>query len=198
VVTNPTAQKKLWFTYAWKDNQDEDVDHIINVLRGNGLDVNFDRRQIIPGQRLWSQINAAISDPTRCDAWAIFATKASLSSEPCLEELAYALDRALRVRGSQFSLIGIFPEPLDRALIPSAIATRLYVNLCDPEWARLVRDGVNQSRTGPDLSNIPSFVAVLHQRPSKKNWSSKSAPAQAVGYLSSLWFRVQSEHSYAQ
>ena len=44
-------------------------------------------------------------------------------SEPCLEEIAYALDRALRKRETDFPVIGIFPESLDRNIIPSAIAT---------------------------------------------------------------------------
>jgi hypothetical protein len=116
---------KLWLTYAWKDNQDQDVDHVIHELQRTGLEVAFDRAHIIPGQRVWFQIDKGILDPAT-DAWAILATENSLSSEACLEELAYALDRALRTRGADFPLIGIFPAPIDRALIPSAIATRLY------------------------------------------------------------------------
>jgi TIR domain len=108
---------KLWLTYAWVDNEDSDVDHVIVELRKVGFDVHFDRRQIVVGQRLWPQIDKFISDPKQTDAWAIFATKHSLASEACQEELAYALDRALRVRGSDFPLIGIFPAPIDRSLI---------------------------------------------------------------------------------
>ncbi len=73
---------KLWLTYAWKDNQDQDVDHVVGDLKRVGLDVAFDRAHIIPGQRLWSQIDKGISDP-QTDGWAILATENSLSSEPC-------------------------------------------------------------------------------------------------------------------
>jgi hypothetical protein len=132
---------KLWLTYAWKDNEDEQIDFIIQALRAEGLDVGFDRARLVPGQRLWPQIDRAISDPRSSHAWAIYATKNSLSSEPCREELAIALDRALRTRESAFPIIGIFPEPLDRELIPSAIATRLYVSLREVDWAKRVAGG---------------------------------------------------------
>jgi hypothetical protein len=86
----------------------------------------------------------------------------SLSSEPCLEELAYALDRALRTRGTDFPLIGIFPAPIDRALIPSAIATRLYVTLQQPNWALLVAAGAQKQRPGAAAGPVTSFVAKFH------------------------------------
>lgn len=152
---------KLWLTYAWKDNQDQDVDHVVEELRRVGLDVAFDRAHIIPGQRLWPQIDKGISDP-QTDGWAILATENSLSSEPCLEELAYALDRALRTRGAEFPLIGIFSAPIDRALIPSAIATRLYVNLRQSNWARLVADGVEKRRPSAATGIIDPFISRVH------------------------------------
>lgn len=152
----------LWLTYAWVDNADYDVDHVIIKLRESGLSVHFDRQQIIPGRRLWSQVDKAISDPDRCDGWAIFATENSFKSEPCLEELAYALDRTLRTRGTEFPLIGIFPQPIDRKIIPSAIATRLYVTLRDPDWATAVRDALHGTRTEPKLVFDP-IVAKFHK-----------------------------------
>jgi hypothetical protein len=158
---------KLWLTYAWKDNQDQDVDHVIQELNRVGLEVAFDRAHIVPGQRLWPQIDRGISDPTT-DGWAILATANSLSSEPCLEELAYALDRALRSRGADFPLIGIFPQPIDRAMIPSAIATRLYVNLGQSNWARLIADGVEKRRPSGAVTNVQPFVARVHMLDDKE------------------------------
>jgi hypothetical protein len=153
---------KLWLTYAWIDNEQADVDHVIGELRRAGLDVHYDRRQIIPGQRIWPQIDAAISDPAQVDGWAIFATKHSLQSEPCKEELAYAHDRALRKRGGDFPLIGIFPEPIDRELVPSALITRLYVTLQDPNWAKLIVDGVRRKRTELSDNNVRPFILRWH------------------------------------
>ena len=104
------TKPKLWLTYAWKDNEDAQVDHVYHELIDAGLDVRLDRTQLTVGQRLWPQIDAGITDPEKCDGWAIYATKKSLESEPCLEEIAYALDRALRKRETDFPIIGIFPE----------------------------------------------------------------------------------------
>ncbi len=133
--------KSLWLTYAWKDNCDQDVDFIVQELKGEQLDVRFDRSQLLAGRRLWDQIDRQISSE-RLDAWAILVSRNSLASEPCQEEIAYALDRALRTRGKDFPLIGIFPESIERGLIPSAIATRLYVRLDDPVWKKRVADAV--------------------------------------------------------
>ena len=68
------TNKKLWLTYAWKDNEDRDIDFIVQVLDGLPIDVRFDRRSLVPGQRLWTQIGGAITDPAECDAWGIVLT----------------------------------------------------------------------------------------------------------------------------
>ncbi len=57
------TNKKLWLTYARKDNEDRDIDFIVQVLDGLPLDVRFDRRSLVPGQRLWTQFGVAITDP---------------------------------------------------------------------------------------------------------------------------------------
>lgn len=170
---------KLWLTYAWKDNESEQIDYVIQTLGAAGLDVGFDRAHLTPGQRLWPQLDRAITDPKLSDAWAIYATKNSLSSEACLEELAYALDRALRSRGSAFPIIGIFPEPLDRSMVPSAIATRLYVTLQDPCWAKKVVAGAKMIVPPPATKFVaPHFLEahiedgklILELRPRAGRW----------------------------
>lgn len=158
---------KLWLTYAWKDNQDQDVDYIVQELMRVGLDVAYDRAHLIPGQRLWPQLDSGISD-TNIDGWAILLTENSLKSEACLEELAYALDRALRTRGSEFPLIGIFPAPMDRAIIPSAIATRLYVHLQQSNWATLVADGILKQQPTAAKSSVSPFFARVHMKDGKE------------------------------
>ncbi|MDZ7283502.1 toll/interleukin-1 receptor domain-containing protein [Sphingomonas sanguinis] len=154
---------KIWLTYAWKDNEEEDVDHIIAELSARGLDVGYDRVELLAGRRLWEQIDVAIKDPGVV-AWAIYVTENSLKSEPCQEELAYALDRALRTRGAKFPLIGLFPGNLDREIIPSAIATRLYVNLRTNDWAEQVVNAVKGARRGSQSPPTP-YGHALHKRP---------------------------------
>lgn len=165
---------KLWLTYAWKDNEDENFDFIVSELRNQGLIVNFDRVQLLTGKRLWEQIDSGILD-SDTSAWAIYLTENSLRSEPCQEELAYALDRTLRSRGSNFPLIGLFPGPLDRAIIPSAIATRLYVDLRTNDWAQQIANGVY----GVNRNTIP------HLEPFGQNLQRTSS-----GYLLDVWPRA--------
>ena len=60
---------------------------------GSGLQKKSAVSAFIPGQRLWSQIGGVITDPAECDAWAIILMPNSIQSQPCIEELSYALDR---------------------------------------------------------------------------------------------------------
>jgi len=148
--------KKLWVTYAWKDNEELDVDFILQELGRVGLDIRFDRRQLITGQPLWPQIEQQITNPTNSDAWALIVSKHSLESAPCREELNYALDRAMRERGTNYPVIGIFVEQIDEILIPAAIRTRLYVDIASRDWLERVRSGVEVAE--PDL-NPPTIAA---------------------------------------
>jgi hypothetical protein len=124
----------IWLTYAWADDRDGDVEFAAQELVAAGLNVKLDRWNIQAGRRLWQQIEQFIQDEAECDAWLMYVTESSLGSEPCREEYAYALDRALQSRGDLFPVIGLFPGPVDGGLIPAGIRTRLYVSLTDPDW----------------------------------------------------------------
>ena len=124
----------IWTTYAWADNQHGDVDFVAQELGKAGLQVKLDRWNLGAGKRLWDQIATFIGSKDQSDAWLLIATNNSLASEPCKEEFAYALHRALGSRGEAFPVIGLFLGPTDSALIPPAVATRLYVSITDPDW----------------------------------------------------------------
>lgn len=153
----------LWLTYSWTDNVSKDVDFIAQEIESTGITVKLDRWDILAGKRLWEQIGDMISDPGTCTSWAIFATQNSLSSESCKEELYYALDRALSVRGEEFPLIGIFPSPIDRELIPPAIRTRLYVSLTDPDWKERIRATTLGERPSINHENINPYELIVHK-----------------------------------
>jgi TIR domain-containing protein len=134
--------KTLWITYSWEDNKNGDVEFIAQELEKVGINVKLDRWNIQAGKRLWEQIDNFITNQEECEAWAIIATQNSLGSEPCKEEVAYALDRALNSRGQTFPLIGIFTASVDKELIPSAIKTRLYVSLKDTDWIERIKSSL--------------------------------------------------------
>ena len=142
--------KKLWVTYSWEDNTNGDVEYIAQELEKVGISVKLDRWNIKAGKRLWEQIDNFITNPSESDALAIIATQNSLGSEPCKEEVSYALDRALITRGHSFPLIGIFTTDVDKELIPSSIKTRLFVSLKDTDWIERIKSSL-EDRT----PNIP-------------------------------------------
>jgi len=156
-------KKSVWLTYAWEDNKEQDVDFIAQELIRAGVDVKLDRWNLTAGRRLWEQIESFIQDPEKSDGWILYATQASLGSEACKEEFAYALDRALNTRGEEFPVIGLFPSPVDKNLIPACIKTRLYVSITDPDWKERIISAI-EGRT-PDITKalIKPYVITVHK-----------------------------------
>jgi hypothetical protein len=158
--------KTVWLTYAWADNQSGDVDFIAQELGAAGLKVKLDRWNLKAGVRLWDQIAEFIQNPAQCDAWVLVATQASLGSEPCREEYAYALDRALNTRGATFPVIALFPATVDQDIIPAGIRTRLYVSLRDADWKERIASaaaGVAPTVTRPVIA---AYHLTIHKQPS--------------------------------
>lgn len=160
--------KKLWITYSWKDNQEKDVEFLAQEIFRSGIEVKLDRWILSAGKRLWEQIDNQISSSENSDAWAIFATQNSLGSEPCKEEVAYALQRALEFRGKEFPLIGIFPGPVENSLIPLAIKTRLHVSLSDPDWLERINAAVTGKSLNVAANVISPYSIQVHNRPDGK------------------------------
>ena len=156
---------RLWIMYAWTDNVDHDVDFIAQQLTTAGVTVNLDRWTIGAGRRLWEQIESFITDISQSDAWMIYATQNSLSSEPCKEELAYALDRAIHSRGDAFPLIGLFPSSMDHQLIPASIRVRLFVSLAEPEWKERIVAAVEHRNPIIPIPVIKPYVLTAHPAP---------------------------------
>lgn len=155
----------VWITYAWSDNQAGDVDFIAQELEKSGVSVKLDRWTIQAGSRLWEQIEKFIQDPTQCDAWVFFATQNSLGSEPCKEEYAYALDRALKNRGATFPIIGLFPGSVNDALIPAGIKTRLYVSLSDPDWKERIVAATEGRGISTNRPVVLPYEYKIHRNP---------------------------------
>jgi len=153
----------LWLSYAWLDNETGDVSFVAQQLQKAGVNVRLDRWDLTTGRRLWEQIEQFIIDPTRTSAWALYATQTSLNSQPCREEMAYALDRALAQRG-EFPIIGIFPTKIGDELIPRAIKTRLYVSTTDENWAARVAAATKGERFVERIPEVAPWEVVEHNR----------------------------------
>ncbi len=168
-------------TYAWKDNQEKDVDFLTQELQGAGLTVKLDRWNIGAGKRLWEQISNFITDPKESDAWVLVATTNSLQSEPCKEEFAYALDRALKARGAQYPVVGLFVGPVDDGLIPPAIKTRLFVSVTDPDWKeRIVAAAEGRQHNLVNLKVEPYYVHVHSGQPGDRQFATEVRPRAGV------------------
>lgn len=154
--------KKLWITYAWKDNEDKDIDFIIHELdKLNGIEVKFDRRNLIPGQRLWQQIGGFITDPNECNAWGVVLTKNSLQSQSCIEELSYALDRALSINTDTFPIFALLHN-ITPSELPPALKIRLCIPLENNEWQNLVKAAVEKKSPGFIPSNLTDWILKEH------------------------------------
>ena len=134
--TGDAVKKKVYISYASVDNDRGDVEFVAQQLEGAGLSVAIDRWKVGAGLRHWEQIEHLIKGS---DAWIIYATAKSLSNENCKEEIAYALDEALKARGKGFPIIGLFPGSVDEDLIPKVIKVRSHVTLTDPDWQERIK-----------------------------------------------------------
>lgn len=161
--------KTLWITYSWEDNKSGDIEFIAQELERAGICVKIDRWNIKAGKRLWEQIDNFITNESECDAWAIIATENSLGSEPCKEEVAYALDRSLKSRGQTFPIIGIFISSVDQEIIPSAIKTRLYVSLNDENWIERIKSAVEDKSPNIPRTNIEPYSIEIRILDNGKN-----------------------------
>jgi hypothetical protein len=142
----------LWVTYAWVDNEEGNFDYLIQELNGFGISTSYDRVAIVPGQRLWTQIAEHIADPNT-SGWAYLITPNSLASQPCLEELSYAINRMLTTKGGLFPLIGLVTPGVSFDDVPIALKVRLCVMLNSPNWKQQVRAAID--RRPPVLLNNP-------------------------------------------
>ena len=173
--------KKIWITYAWADNEQGDVDFVAQELEQAGVEVKLDRWNLSAGQRLWSQIEDFICSENNSDAWLLIATNHSLSSEPCKEEFAYALDRALNARGQNFPVIGLFLGPTDQSLIPAGIRTRLYVSITDPDWKERIVAAAEGRTHQVDRQQIQPYHLHIHtNQPGNKSFAIEVRPRAGV------------------
>lgn len=147
---------KLWLTYAWSDNENKDIDFIIQELDKTDLEVSFDRRNLVPGQRLWSQIGGIITDPQECRAWGIVLTRNSLHSESCVEELSYALERALSSKEADFPVFALLHH-IQANELPPALKIRLCISLEQADWVRRVVAAVKHEAPGFVPSGLSDY-----------------------------------------
>ncbi len=153
----------VWITYAWADNQHNDVDFVAQELGRAGLTVKLDRWNLGAGRRLWEQIEGFICKSDQSDAWLLVATNNSLASEPCKEEFAYALDRALKSRGDAFPVIAVFLTHTDPSLIPAGIRTRLHVSITDPDWKERIVAAAERRIHAASRPDVQPFHFHVHR-----------------------------------
>jgi hypothetical protein len=143
------------------DDADEDVTYVVQELRAAGVEVRLDREVLVPGRRLWNQIGDEIEDP-KCDGWIVFATRAAFESEAVMEELAYAIQRAITARGEAFPLIALLADaPV--AELPVGLRIRLGVPLADSSWVDRVVSGLRGEAPAIQSPHVGSYALTVHE-----------------------------------
>jgi hypothetical protein len=155
--------KSLWITYASTDNKEGNFDFLAQSLTAAGLDVRFDREMLIPGRRLWEQIGGAINAPD-LGGWAFLVTPASIESQACLEELAYALDRTLHTRGGDFPIIGLLYGGVRVDQLPPALRIRLCVDLRASNYVDQIKAAIEQRAPAGATRRLDPFLCRIHER----------------------------------
>ncbi|MEW6142602.1 MAG: TIR domain-containing protein [Chloroflexota bacterium] len=154
-------QLPLWITYAWQDSIEGDFDYLVQQLYQARIPALYDKVALVPGRRLWDQIAQKISGEP-LSGWAYLITPKSLSREACKEELAYALQRALEVKGGEFPLIGLLHQVSIRD-VPLPLRVRLCINLANPDWIEEVRAATLGRPPHRTTQSQSSIVIKLHR-----------------------------------
>lgn len=156
-----STQHRLWITYAWADDDQGDFRYLVQELKAAGVDATYDKIAIVPGRRLWDQIAQQISQAP-IGGWAYLITPNSLASERCREELAYALDRALKDKGGDFPLIGLL-HGVGTNDVPPALRVRLCVSLASPDWKEEIRAGLEGRPPEIPSATQSQYVWQVHR-----------------------------------
>jgi hypothetical protein len=88
----------IWITYAWADNDHNDVTYVVQEL-SKGATVKSDRWNIGAGRHLWEQIAKFIHDPAESDAWVIYATPTALEVKRAKKSISTLWIARLRPAG---------------------------------------------------------------------------------------------------
>ncbi|MEE8389378.1 MAG: hypothetical protein V3S14_01090, partial [Anaerolineae bacterium] len=146
------------------------------------------------------QIATFITNSRESDAWLLLASANSLQSEPCKEEFAYALGRALKTRGNHYPVIALFLGPVDEALIPPAITTRLFVSSTDPDWKERIVAAVEGRDLQVSMASVEPYHIQVHSnqggekpfaievRPRAGVWAPDAWNMKAVAYQGAATF----------
>ena len=156
-----SAKRKVWVTYAWADNEDEDVDFYLGRLQAR-LDVFFDRRTLAAGATTWEELGKAISDPEKCDAWIGIVSSSALASARWREESFYALDRALYREKFPLIFLVLGEKPRD---LPERARIRLYVSITENDWVDKVVAGVEGEAAAFKFKEVPPFKLRAYSSP---------------------------------
>ena len=152
----------VWITYAWLDNDEGDFSYLVSQLAAIGVRAKYDKIALVPGQRLWDQIGREIIEGSY-SGWAYLLTPASLASEACRVELAYALYRALNGREAQYPLLGLL-NGVRFDDVPNALKVRLCVDLGSATWREEIKAGLE--RRAPELgaASTTQYVWTIGER----------------------------------
>jgi hypothetical protein len=162
-MANDGAALRVWITYAWADNEEGNFEFLRQELADAGVEAAYDRVTLIPGVPIWKQIGERITeDPI--NGWAILVTPSSLASKPCMEELSYALQRALEEKGADFPLIGLVPKGVPFSELPPVLRVRLCLSLEDSNWPELLRAGLERRAPGKVPQRVSRYIWAAHDR----------------------------------
>jgi TIR domain len=161
VTTSSPKNPKLWITYAWVDNGKGDFSYLVRELRDVGVEAAYDRIALIPGRHLWRQIAEQITSNDLA-GWAYLLTPSSIRSQACQEELAYALDQALGVRGDDFPLLGLM-HGVAIADVPLPLRVRLCVDLAHGSWQEEVVAALQNRAPNRNTTPTSAYLWRIHR-----------------------------------
>jgi hypothetical protein len=158
-----TGQPRLWISYPWVNNEEEDFAYLTKHLALENFEAVYDSVEIVPDSLLWQRIVQRLQS-IGFDGWLYVLTHQCISRREYTAELTKAIDQALLHMGPRYPMAGLM-YGIATQHVPPVLRALPCISLGDPNWNVHVREVFHKNCT--DRIKTPSrkdsrFVWKIH------------------------------------
>jgi hypothetical protein len=136
--TEKDIRPRLWISYPWIGREERDFAYLVSQLKDSHIEATYDSFQLLPDMHLWERTIQRLRG-IGFDAWLYILTHQCFTRRTCTDELAAAIDRALRHMGSRFPMVGLM-YGIGTQQVPPMLRVRPCISLADPNWKQQISD----------------------------------------------------------
>jgi hypothetical protein len=134
VEKEKTGNPRLWISYPWVSREDRDFTYLVTQLKTADIEATYDSLQLLPDMNLRERAVQRLLS-VGFDGWLYILTHQCFTRKKCADELAAAVEQALRRVGPDFPMAGLL-YGIASQHVPTALRVKPCVSLADPDWMK--------------------------------------------------------------